>query len=790
MLTACSPTRHIPEGRYLLQSNTVKLEDARNVPSKSTLTDNLSAVVAQKPNSRLLGMRVKLFLYNLRYNKYKTDSANYQLQSRTVEPPVLWDSTSMRRALQNMNSVLFNQGFFYAKVEDTAILKGKKAEVVYEVTPGKTYRIDDLQTDIEDSAVSQIIRASLEETILKKGTFFSMGLLEEERGRLSSLVRNAGYYRFSADNISFVIDTLSERTELLTQDPFEVAAAAFTKDTAGRDTTVSTLDLKLLVRQGSDSSAYYRYRIGQIVVYPDFEDASDYTDPTIQERQLNDVTFRYNHYYLRESVLFRNIFFDEGQVYSQDDYDKTVTRLNDLGVFQSVRIALNEDTGIKESRVLNCTIFMYPTKKYDLTNNFEVSSANTYVLGSALSVGLRDRNVARSASQFAVTVSAGIELLYDENREGSFTHKFYIRSRNLGLNTSLNIPKFLVPFKLKGVSKASLPHTIISLGTSLLDRAEYFTLVNTTASFGYNWRQTISKTWDLTPAFVTLFQLPKTSQAFQSRLDTNTFLANSYREVTIEGESAAFTFSNNEKKRGANYSYLKLGAEEAGALVTGLATIGGARARKEASRQYAHYLRFDIDGRHFVTFPKATFATRLAIGVGLPYGGSKSLPYIKQYFVGGAYSIRGWRVRTLGPGSYYNAEETRGSNLIDRTGDIRIEGTAEHRFDLVTLFGGSIKLAGAAFVDAGNIWLAQPDSSYPGGELRLATLAHDIAASVGTGLRFNIGDFITFRIDAGIPVKKPYSPNRGGWVFNEIQPGNASWRRENVNISFAVGYPF
>ena len=746
--------------------------------------------MAQKPNSRILGMRVKLFLYNLRYNKYKTDSTNYQLQSRTVEPPVLWDSTAMRRSLQNMNSVLFNQGFFYAKVEDTAILKGKKAEVVYEVTPGKTFRIDELQTDVDDSAVSGIIRSHLDETILKGGTFFSMGLLEEERARLSALVRNAGYYRFSTDNISFQVDTLSQRAQLLTQDPFEVAAATFKQDTTGRDTASSTLDLKLIVRRGNDSSAYYRYRIGKITVYPDFEDASDYRDSTMLVRQVNDVTFRYNQYYLRESVLYRNIFFDGGQVYSQDDYDRTITRLNDLGVFQSVRIALNEDTTIKDSRVLNCTVFMYPTKKYDLTNNFEVSSANTYVLGSAFSVGLRDRNVGRSASQLAVTLSAGIELLYDENRGGSFANKFYIRSRNLGLNTSLNIPKFLVPFKLKDVSKTSLPHTVIALGSSLLDRAEYFTLVSTTASFGYNWRENISKTWDLTPAFVTLFQLPRTSPSFQSRLDTNSFLANSYREATIEGESAAFTFSNSEVKKGSDYSYLRLGVEEAGGIVSGVAAIAGAERGARIREQFAHYLRFDVDGRHFITFPKSTFATRLAIGVGLPYSSNQSLPYIKQYFVGGAYSIRGWRVRTLGPGSYFNAEETRGSNLIDRTGDIRIEGTAEHRFDLIKLFGGSINLAGAAFVDAGNIWLARPDSSYPGGEFRFAKLAHDIAASVGTGLRFNIGDFITFRIDVGIPIKKPYSPNPGGWVFNEIRLGDSGWRRENINFSFAVGYPF
>jgi len=168
------------------------------------------------------------------------------------------------------------------------------------------------------------------------------------------------------------------------------------------------------------------------------------------------------------------------------------------------------------------------------------------------------------------------------------------------------------------------------------------------------------------------------------------------------------------------------------------------------------------------------------------------LPYIKQYFAGGPYSIRGWRIRTLGPGGYKNlAEDTsRGTGVfIDRTGDIKLELNTEYRFDIVQLFYGVVKMKGAIFADAGNIWLAKQTPDFEDGEFKFSKLGNDIAISTGAGARFDLAGFFVFRIDAAFPIKKPYGDN-AGWVTDEIALGLQKWRKNNLVLNIAIGYPF
>ena len=175
--------------------------------------------------------------------------------------------------------------------------------------------------------------------------------------------------------------------------------------------------------------------------------------------------------------------------------------------------------------------------------------------------------------------------------------------------------------------------------------------------------------------------------------------------------------------------------------------------------------------------------------MGLPYGQSSTLPYIKQYFAGGPYSLRGWRIRTLGPGSYYDSK-TDTLNQIDRTGDIKLELNGEYRFPITPLFAGAVKMNGAVFADAGNIWLSKSDSSYRGGELSMRSLGQDIAADMGVGARFDIASFLTFRLDLAVPVKKPYIHSNSGWVFDQVDFSNPSWRANNLILNISIGYPF
>jgi outer membrane protein assembly factor BamA len=338
-----------------------------------------------------------------------------------------------------------------------------------------------------------------------------------------------------------------------------------------------------------------------------------------------------------------------------------------------------------------------------------------------------------------------------------------------------------VPFKTKFANR-NVPRTIVGVGTSLLDRVNYFTLTNTSANLSYNWKETSTKSWDFSPAFMNIIRLPYVSDSFQRRLDSNDFLKNSYRETFIEGENLSLTYSNQLANRGRSYTYAKIGIEEAGALMGGLDNLN------ITNINYSQYVKLDFDVRRYINRRRSQLAGRFYGGVGLPYGSSTTLPYVKQYFVGGAYSIRGWRIRTLGPGSHYDPADEGSTGFIDRTGDIKLEMNGEYRFDVVQLFSGSIKLKGAVFGDAGNIWLAQPSIDYPNGEFSFKRFGGDIAVSAGAGARLDVAGFFIFRMDGAIPVKVPYNSafQYGGWR-NPFD--NPKWLSDVV-LNFAIGYPF
>lgn len=782
----CNTTKNLREGQYLLRSNSMKLKSDRTITNKGELSDQLYTLMIQKPNKRVLGLfPVKLWLYNMRYKKYSYDTTNYQLKSKTVEPPVVYDSMLTRRSILNMKSFLFNKGYFYSRVSDTAVYKNQKAYVTYRVETGQSYLINRVTLDIDDDFIRKATEEVMNETELKTGSPFSMTLLEAERSRLTNTMRNNGCFKFSNENISFVLDTLNKEYFKDADNPFESAINILTLQRKERK---PTLDVRIIIRNADDPTSYVRYGVKTVTVLPDFIDRKDFRDSTMLEKQYNGMRFRYHNYYVSERVLSKCVYLEPGVYFSQRNYDKTITQLNDLGIFQYVRITLLEDT-TKGDHALRCFIVLNPTKKYDFNTNFEVSSGTTYALGSSIGVGVRNRNLWRGANQLSVNLTGGIETGYSEDRGNTVVEHFYLLSKNIGANATLNFPKFIAPVSRKLQMRKNLPRTILGAGVSLLDRVNYFTLTNYTANFTYNWRETNTKTWEATPVFMNIVTLPSKSDSFQARLDTNQFLANSYRENFIEGEAVSFTFSNQGLKRGRDYSYLRLSFEEAGSLLSGVNGIIR-RINDQAQFNYAQYVKFDFDGRHYFVRPRSKVALRFYGGIGIPYDKSVTLPYIKQYFVGGAYSIRGWRVRSLGPGSYYNPNIQSSYSFIDRTGDIKLEMNGEYRFEMLQLFSGAIRLNGAVFADAGNIWLARPDPNYPGGEFAFSKLGRDIAMSTGAGARLDISDIFTFRIDAAFPVKKPYEPANGGWVIDKISLGDDTWRKDNIVLSFAIGYPF
>jgi outer membrane protein assembly factor BamA len=779
LVASCSSTKHLKEGEYLLRANKLKIRSDKTIVNKGLLGDQLNLLVIQKPNTYWSSVfPFKLWRYNLRYKKF----AHVQPGDlpKSLERPVIYDSMLQRRTVANMKNFLFNQGYFNASITDTVRFKGKKAYAYYYINTGVSYLINNVTVVADDSAIAYLIRSSLKQTKFAKEKEYNKLVADEERARIIGELQNRGFYRFSQDNVSFELDTVNKERLRDAENLFESAINFLTLQKRQKKLS---LDIKIQIHSNGDSLAYQQFQIGRVIVFPDFVDRTMAQDSSLLRIKQEDIEYRYRNYYVRESVLGRQIFIRPGERYSREDHQLTITKLNELGIFQMINVYFSEDTINRDKHLLNCYITLSPADRVDASASLEIANATTYVLGNSIGAGYRNRNLFKGANLFSLNATGGIEMNNSTTTGSKFLENLTIQSRNIGVNASLVFPKFLSPYRPKWLDRRNLPRTQLTLGVNVLDRIDLFSLANISSTFAYNWRQSRSIIWDFAPAFANIV-LPTIRPGFQGRLDSNEVLRNTYRRTFIQGEQLAMTFSDQEKKQGRNYSYLKVGLEEAGVLMSGLNKIQkGLSNGKDFI--YDQYVKFDLDARHYFNVRSSVLATRFQVGLGTPYGDSKTLPYIKQYFVGGAYSIRGWRPRTLGP---LTSSDTAAN--VDRTGDIKLELNAEYRFDMIQLFSGTLKLNGAIFSDAGNTWLARKSATNLGGDFDISRLGHDIAISTGAGLRVIVAEFFTVRLDAAFPIKNPYVAANNGWVISKVDLGNSEWRQKNVVINLAIGMPF
>lgn len=778
LLWGCHTTKQIPEGQYLLRANSLKVKSDKSITNKGLFQDQLNVLVIQKTNTYWSNIfPFKLWRYNLRAHKYMANTLSDLPKS--VERPVIYDSALRKRTETNMMRYLFNQGYFNASVEDTVKYRKKKAFVTYQITTGLNYIIDRVAIDADDTLVAALIEQSMAYSLFTKEQPYTKSLADEERSRIITYMQNRGYYKFSQDNIAFELDTLNKEKFKGSENLIESAINFITLQKRQKKHSV---DIKTMVRFAGDSSVYQQYRIGKIIVFPDFIDQKSSFDSGLIDRTLDGVLYRFNKHYVREQILHNQIFIRPGELYSRKNQELTINKLNELGLFQIVNIYYIEDTLNTSQHLLNCYVTLSPSKKSDITASLEIANATTYILGNSVGLSYRDRNFFHGANLFNISLTGGLELGYDQTQGTTFTDHLKLQSNNFGVNTMLVFPKFLSPYKPKWIDKRNLPRTQLNFGVNMLDRINQFRLTNISSSFIYNWRQTNTQSWNFSPVFANIV-LPVIRSDFQAKLDSNEFLRNSYRRTFIEGENLYYTFTDQEKKQNKNYNYIRVGVEEAGLLMSGINAVQK-NLTKNKDFIYDQYVKLDIDARRYFNARHSLLAMRFLAGIGSPYGESKTLPYIKQYFVGGPYSIRGWRPRTLGPVSNSNAQN------VDRTGDIKLEMSAEYRFDMIQLFSGTLNLNGAFFADAGNVWLAKKADNTPNGDFDISRLGQDIAMSTGAGLRVIVAGFFTARLDAAFPIKNPYILQKSGWVLNQVDLGSSEWRRQNVVLNVAIGMPF
>lgn len=783
IFSSCNYTKHLTQNQTLLGENKLNLKLSKPIKYKGELESSILSLVPQ-PNTHMLDLsflpKYKLWKYNNRYAYFQKNDTSDKIKKHKVEKPVLIDTNTVLKSEKLIKQFMINQGYFYADVRSEIISTAdKKADVIYTILAGKNYKIKEVAYSSERTELLQLIHSNSESKVLNKGEIFTNNKCGAERERIYKLLRNEGYYDFKTDNISFTIDT-SNTTKLknLLLDPFE-QIFSYTPNDSSSKPNQDSLKVLVQINKTRDSSYALRYSIDSV-----FVEINDYTQhheelPLIQN-ELNGTYFRYRTLPINRKLINRNIFIQAGEYYNSTNVENTINRLNQLNVFQFVNVRFDKIP--EKPGTLNCKIILSTAPKMDIIGLTDVSTSDgDYLLGIGASLTYRNKNLFHGANQFSLRVSPSIEFRNDNLLTG--TREFYVSGRNINLTSNLTFPKFIVPFNQNLFSKKNMPYSSLGLNYSFIERKNNYTIINISGIFGYSWIETKQKSWRFNPAFLTLTFVPPDllGGAFREKLTKNSYLQKVFSTNTIYGENMVFEYKSKPKFNYGSFKTLKIGIEEAGTILKGVNYLYHALSSKNIE-PIAHYVRFDADYRRYANRRKSQWVNRIMLGLGVPIANNQSLPYIKQYSAGGAFSIRGWQARTLGPGRTTDSSYSTSNSIIDRTGDIKFEVNSEYRFNLLKLFSGAINLKGAAFVDAGNIWLFRKQSSLPGAEINTKYLFQDIAVSSGIGLRLDFSFFV-FRVDLGYPIKQPKILTNYGFAFDQLRPSSGIW-------NIGIGYPF
>jgi outer membrane protein assembly factor BamA len=394
-------------------------------------------------------------------------------------------------------------------------------------------------------------------------------------------------------------------------------------------------------------------------------------------------------------------------------------------------------------------------------------------IGAAGNLIYQHRNLLKGAENLEMSFRGAIETLRDT------TYRSFDNMVEFGTEATIDIPKFLLPFRTEQFIKKYNPSTSVSLASNYQRRPD-FTRTYVTAGFGYQWRGNRFTSHQVNPVELNLVQIPFMSDEFADFLE-GTYLFFAYQPHLITTTNYIFTYNNQNIQKDRNFTYFRTSLESAGNLLyllyeaTGQERVDG--QYKLFNNSFSQYIRGDFDIRYYDFLDEAnSLVYRFFAGAAYPYANSTAIPFEKQYFSGGSNGIRAWQVRDLGPGSF--SQEERRNRYPNQTADIKLEANLEYRFDLFWL------LEGALFLDAGNIWAISEEDEREGALFRFNRFYKDIAVGTGIGARFDFSFFI-FRLDLGMKLRDPSAASGERWI-----PGNRKYGREDFTLNLGIGYPF
>lgn len=759
---SCSTTRNIPEGKSRLKSNKVIIENSNTYPASS-----LQPYIRQKPNSSFIfGWNPFLNIYNWSNGK---NNGWDKFVKKIGQAPVIFDSNLVTSSKSNMYNHLVYDGYYNSIIRDSIITKRKKSTVIYKVSLGRQYIIDSVSYTIADTALAKLFYSDTLNAMIHKGEVLSENNLEQESQRVSQRFRNQGYYGFTKNYFFFEADTLRKNGLASLQ----VTIADYTRN-----------------ELPNDAQRHKKFAFGSVYITPMKSVSSQRLRRMNDSLNLEefarkikrDTTFYKGIYIihngkplLRKSVIARMNLIKPGELYREEDVSNTYRRFSNIGVFNSVNMQLEE----QDSSNVESSIKLTSSTLQGYKINLDISSNSSGLFGISPTISYYHKNIFRGGELFSLSFMGDFQFKFNSD----------VRSTEFGVSSSLSIPNFWF-FPDRWFKTVMIPRTELSISYNFQERPEYTRNI-ISASYGYSWNSKNRFFFNITPIQVNIVKLFNMSEWFYESLK-DPFLKNSYQDHFDLGLGADFYYTTNSAPNPTtSYFYLRWQNDLAGNLLSvfnKLLPSNESGARLIWGSPYSQYYRGEVSAVYTWKFGKENkqaLATRLLVGAGTGYGNSISLPFEKLFWAGGAYSLRAWQARTVGPGY---AQLDTAFTIPNQTGDIRLEGNIEYRFPLFWSFDGAV------FMDAGNVWTLKRDysanseeeadtESYnnEAGTFRFNTFYKHIAFDWGVGLRLNLG-FALLRLDCGLKI---YDPPSNMWM------GPKQWfKKGNYGIQFGVGYPF
>jgi outer membrane protein insertion porin family len=768
LASACNNTRYIPDGDALYTGASVKLKNSTATAKENkAMLSSLQGLTRPKPNSKILGVRLKLSIYNMA-GRQDTGKTNFikRLFRKYGEPPVLLSSVNLQKNEKVLTNNLENRGFFKARTFGDTTIKDKKASATYTVETGPQYKITEVTFPADSSQLTREIRSIIPASILVKGEPFNLDVIRGERTRIDAHLKEHGFYYFNPEQLLVLVDS-----------------------TIGND----LVNLMVQVKPETPEESRMQYAINDVFIYSNYNintarrdtGALDSAQITRRNRRARPIdTISINGYHVidrrntfKPAMFDRMMTFNPGELYNRTDHNLTLSRLINLGTFKFVK---NRFEPLLDTFKLNSYYYLTPLPRKALSAELGALTKSNNSSGTEFSLRWRNRNAFKGAELLTITAYGGTDVQYSAQFSG-------IQTFRTGAEANLSFPRFVLPIFNFNTDGAFVPRTNMQLGYDIMNRRKLYTLNQFRAQFGYIWKKNISIEHTLNPIAFNYVQPLNVTKLYIDSISSHPEFGKIIDTQFIIGSNYNVNYNQLAgKEKNASGLYFNGLLDLSGNLIGALTGASMSNPKEILGAKFSQYIKTEADTRYyFKVAQKHQWANRLILGFGIPRGQSKQLPFIKQFFVGGNNSIRAFRSRSVGPGRYYLGQQNVGKDVgffPEQTGDIKIEFNTEYRHNLSGIFNAAV------FLDAGNIWLFNENPDQPGGKFTKDWLK-ELAVGAGIGLRIDL-TILLLRIDLATPIRKPWLADGQRMVINQINLRERDWRRENLVLNLAIGLPF